>query len=481
MAEAVTAVLLVDDDRRWVRVTRDVLTARDPQLRVTTATTLAAATEALLTAPDIVVCDYQLDDGDGLMLLERVRERDGALPFILITGVGTEALAAAAIGEGVTDYIRKNIPDETDLLLEAIHTHVRRYRETTATTRRQRILADVGELLTQVEDLDAAADALAELLAATFDVEAVWVGTLGTGRLEAVGGGTPRRIDMAADAPAATAARAGTIIARQRTVAVPITDARTTFGAVSVTFTAAPDGRTRTTLRAVGDRLGGLFRAVLWRTALMEDGLTPVSVAVRDTQLPLVRAAAAAETTVAITSIGRADATQTAYVLTPTDPEAAAAFIRALEADGAVAWVQPVGETDRVLAGIDGPSPAARVIDSGGTIVGGRVDPTTLRLQVRLPALATGGLTEALEAAGRRVRLRAMGTLSPEPPAVDAALTDRQREVLRFAYHGGFFERPQGATAGELATALDISASTFLHHIRTAEQKLIGAHVEPAG
>jgi len=481
MAEAVTSVLLVDDDPQWVRVTKQVLCARDPQLRVTTATTLAAATEELQTAPDIVVCDYQLDDGDGLMLLERVRERDSTLPFILITGVGTEALAAAAIGEGVTDYIRKNIFDETDQLLDAIHTHVRRYREATATTRRQGILADVGELLTQVEDLDAAADALADLLASTFDIEAVWVGTLGKGRLEAVGAGTPRRIEMASDAPAATAARVGTIIARQRTVAVPITDARTTFGALSVTFTAAPDGRTRTTLRAVGDRLGGLFRAVLWRTALMEDGLTPVSVAVRDPQLPLVRAAATAETTVAITSIGRADAAQTAYVLTPTDPEAAAAFIAALEADGPVAWVQPVGETGRVLAGIDGRSPAARVIDTGGTIVGGRVDPRMLRLQVRLPALATGGLTEALEGPGRRVRLRAMGALTPESPAVDAALTDRQREVLQFAYHGGFFERPQGATAGELATALDISSSTFLHHIRTAEQKLIGAHVEPTG
>ena len=481
MAEAVTSVLLVDDDPQWVRVTKQVLCARDPQLRVTTATTLAAATEELLTAPDIVVCDYQLDDGDGLMLLERVRERDSTLPFILITGVGTEALAAAAIGEGVTDYIRKNIFDETDQLLDAIHTHVRQYREVTATTRRQGILADVGELLTQVEDLDAAADALADLLASRFDIEAVWVGTLGTGRLEAVGAGTPQRIDMGSDAPAAAAARAGAIIARQRTVAVPITDARTTFGVLSVTFAAAPDGRTRTTLRAVGDRLGGLFRAVLWRTALMEDGLTPVSVAVRDPQLPLVRAAATAETTVRITSIGRADAAQTAYVLTLPDPAATAAFIAALEADGPVAWVQPVGETGRVLVGIDGRSPAARVIDTGGTIVGGRVDPRMLHLQVRLPALATGGLTEALEGPGRRVRLRAMGALTPESPAVDAALTDRQREVLQFAYHGGFFERPQGATAGELASALDISSSTFLHHIRTAEQKLIGAHVEPTG
>ncbi|MDR9446077.1 MAG: bacterio-opsin activator domain-containing protein, partial [Haloquadratum sp.] len=175
--------------------------------------------------------------------------------------------------------------------------------------------------------------------------------------------------DMASDAPAAAAARAGAIIARQRTVAVPITDARTTFGALSVTLTDPPDGRTRTTLRAVGDRLGGLFRAVLWRTALMEDGLTPVSVTVRDPQLPLVRAAAAAETTVAVTSIGRADAAQTAYVLTPTDPDAAAAFIGALEADGAVAWVQPVGETDRVLVAVDGASPAARVVDLGGQVV----------------------------------------------------------------------------------------------------------------
>ncbi|RLM59341.1 hypothetical protein DVK02_00905 [Halobellus sp. Atlit-31R] len=48
-------------------------------------------------------------------------------------------------------------------------------------------------------------------------------------------------------------------------------------------------------------------------------------------------------------------------------------------------------------------------------------------------------------------------------------LTDKQEEALRVATQIGFFDRPQRATAGDVAKVLDISRSTALHHIRNAE------------
>ncbi|MCU4753862.1 PAS domain S-box protein [Halobacteria archaeon AArc-curdl1] len=51
-------------------------------------------------------------------------------------------------------------------------------------------------------------------------------------------------------------------------------------------------------------------------------------------------------------------------------------------------------------------------------------------------------------------------------------LTDRQREVVQTAYHGGYFEWPRVTTGEEVATSLGISAPAFHNHVRTAERKV---------
>jgi len=54
-------------------------------------------------------------------------------------------------------------------------------------------------------------------------------------------------------------------------------------------------------------------------------------------------------------------------------------------------------------------------------------------------------------------------------------LTDRQREAVELAYHGGYFESPKELSGQELAEQMGISSSSFNTHLRTAERKLIGA------
>ncbi len=57
---------------------------------------------------DCVLADYRLEDGNGVELLSSIREKRPSLPFLLFVKDGSEAVAAQAIGEGVTDYIRAN-------------------------------------------------------------------------------------------------------------------------------------------------------------------------------------------------------------------------------------------------------------------------------------------------------------------------------------------------------------------------------------
>lgn len=53
-------------------------------------------------------------------------------------------------------------------------------------------------------------------------------------------------------------------------------------------------------------------------------------------------------------------------------------------------------------------------------------------------------------------------------------LTERQFEVLETAYRSGYFERPRGANATEVAAELGIDPSTFNEHLVAAQRKLLG-------
>lgn len=52
-------------------------------------------------------------------------------------------------------------------------------------------------------------------------------------------------------------------------------------------------------------------------------------------------------------------------------------------------------------------------------------------------------------------------------------LTDRQEEVLETAFDMGYFERPKGANATEIAATLDIAPSTVTEHLVAAQRKLL--------
>lgn len=57
-------------------------------------------------------------------------------------------------------------------------------------------------------------------------------------------------------------------------------------------------------------------------------------------------------------------------------------------------------------------------------------------------------------------------------------LTDRQLEVLTTAYEMGYFRRPKGANATEIADRLGIAQSTFTEHLVAAQRKILSDLLE---
>lgn len=124
-------VLLVDDNAQWAEFMAEEIERATADIQVTVA---GSANQVMLRLAeserlDCIVTDYQMPEVDGLQLLERVREDHPDLPFLLVTGEGSEDVAMRAIEAGVTDYLVKDPrTDQTPLFVNKIRTAVEQYR-----------------------------------------------------------------------------------------------------------------------------------------------------------------------------------------------------------------------------------------------------------------------------------------------------------------------------------------------------------------
>ncbi|MBI2825021.1 MAG: response regulator [Planctomycetia bacterium] len=127
MASRTAKLLHVEDDPIEQRVLAHRLgSLADLHFDITTATTESAALRCLDAQPfDVVVLDYQLEEGDGLHLLRAIRGRDALIPVIAISGVATSEVAMDLIQSGADDYFQKGevVPER---LVQSIRVALRR-------------------------------------------------------------------------------------------------------------------------------------------------------------------------------------------------------------------------------------------------------------------------------------------------------------------------------------------------------------------
>ncbi|MGM0372353.1 MAG: bacterio-opsin activator domain-containing protein, partial [Halobacteriota archaeon] len=77
------------------------------------------------------------------------------------------------------------------------------------------------------------------------------------------------------------------------------------------------------------------------------------------------------------------------------------------------------------------------------------------------------------------VKLAARRTRTPQDAGLLTStgelLTDRQCEILRAAYYGGYYETPKQITGEELGASFDISRPAVYKHLQAAQRKLLEA------
>lgn len=100
------SLLLVDDDEPFLRRLAKAMEKRG--FSVETADSVAAG-KAIATArpPAYAVVDLRLEDGNGLDVVEVLREKRPDIRVVVLTGYGAIATAVAAVKIGATDYLSK--------------------------------------------------------------------------------------------------------------------------------------------------------------------------------------------------------------------------------------------------------------------------------------------------------------------------------------------------------------------------------------
>jgi len=101
-------VVHVDSDPDFLEVVAEHLESENEALTVEGETDPQSALDRLdQGSVDCVLSDHRPAGIDGLAFLERVRDRDPEMPFILYTSHGSEEIASEAISAGVTEYMQK--------------------------------------------------------------------------------------------------------------------------------------------------------------------------------------------------------------------------------------------------------------------------------------------------------------------------------------------------------------------------------------
>jgi two-component system C4-dicarboxylate transport response regulator DctD len=174
-------VLVVDDDpsmraglRQWMR-----LADFEPVEAVDAESALARIDAGF---PGCIVSDVLLPGLSGVDLLRRVKEIDGELPVVLMTGHGDVPMAVEAMRQGAADFIEK--PFDPDMLAAVVRRAVERRRlvlENRALTRR---LQDLNGLAARLIGESAEMRRLRDQIAhfAATDASVMIVGETGTGK-----------------------------------------------------------------------------------------------------------------------------------------------------------------------------------------------------------------------------------------------------------------------------------------------------------
>jgi len=284
----------------------------------------------------------------------------------------------------------------------------------------------------------------------------------------------------------------------QSIVSVPLAYEEYTYGVLTVYASEAGafDDLERSVFAELGANIASSINAVETRRALHTDASLEVTLGFEQPEALLARLARQAECTVCYESLVADEGEQSRLFVTveQASMDAVRAVLEELHAVQEWSVVserdgddedgdgdgEPDGETLVALT-VSCPTLAEKLVRHGGRPRSITATPAGLEVVVDLPMEAdvrehVEMLTDQFGPAklqSRRTVERELRTRRGHVASLLESLTDRQLEVLRTAYFGGFFEWPRESTGEEVAELLDVSQPTVNRHLRLGQRALL--------
>jgi PAS domain S-box-containing protein len=153
MADGAINLLFLEDEQMFADlVMRMLATAAGPHLAVTHFPALGPAVDWLGDhAPDAILLDLNLPDSSGLDTLDQMLSVAPGIPVVVLTGLGEEDLALAALSKGAEEYLIKNDVKMRMLWLTLQFAILRRQLAENKRNARQQLEARVQERTAELE------------------------------------------------------------------------------------------------------------------------------------------------------------------------------------------------------------------------------------------------------------------------------------------------------------------------------------------
>jgi len=174
-------VLLVDDYGEFRQTTAELLEHENDRIEVIEAASVDDALSYFDSESiDCIVSDYEMPEADGIEFVETVRRSNGDLPFILLTGQGSEKLASEAVSAGVTDYfVKGGGPEQYAVLTNRIENAVESYRfrrETARLSRINSLFREINRQVLRASTADEIKAAVCDILTSSDAYQFAWIG-----------------------------------------------------------------------------------------------------------------------------------------------------------------------------------------------------------------------------------------------------------------------------------------------------------------
>lgn len=112
-----TSLLIVDDDGPFLRRLARAMESRGFSVEIAESVAEGIA-RSKARPPKYAVCDLRLGDGNGLDVIEAIRESREDTKIVVLTGYGNIATAVTAVKLGALDYLAK--PADADDIFHAL-------------------------------------------------------------------------------------------------------------------------------------------------------------------------------------------------------------------------------------------------------------------------------------------------------------------------------------------------------------------------